>query len=65
MVDLTDSSSPYQQSIPNLVFYVPAVVVFSLAVFFGYKLYVALKQRELRKEGKLKRKEMKKTAKTN
>lgn len=31
MVDLTDSSSPYQQSIPNLVFYVPAVVVFSLA----------------------------------
>uniref|UniRef100_A0A1A9WQM8 Uncharacterized protein n=1 Tax=Glossina brevipalpis TaxID=37001 RepID=A0A1A9WQM8_9MUSC len=34
-------------------------------VFFGYKLYVALKQRELRKEGKLKKKEMKKTAKTN
>lgn len=31
MVDLTGSSSPFQQSIPNLAFYVPAVVVFGLA----------------------------------
>ncbi|KAI8127617.1 hypothetical protein CVS40_3055 [Lucilia cuprina] len=31
MVELTGSSSPFQQSIPNLVFYVPAVVVFGLA----------------------------------
>ncbi|XP_037827760.1 uncharacterized protein LOC119615846 [Lucilia sericata] len=36
MVELTGSSSPFQQSIPNLVFYVPAVVVFGLAAtFFG------------------------------
>uniref|UniRef100_A0A1A9ZB34 Uncharacterized protein n=2 Tax=Glossina TaxID=44049 RepID=A0A1A9ZB34_GLOPL len=41
------------------------VLIMVVFVFFGYKLYVALKQRELRKEGKLKRKEMKKTAKTN
>lgn len=44
MVDLTGSSSPFQQSIPNLVFYVPAVVVFGLAGkscvhFFFYFLY--------------------------
>lgn len=31
MVDLTGSASPFQQSIPNIVFYVPAVVVFGLA----------------------------------
>jgi len=31
MVDLTDAGSPFQQSIPNLAFYVPAVVVFGLA----------------------------------
>lgn len=31
MVDLTDAGSPFQQSIPNLAFYVPAVVVFTLA----------------------------------
>lgn len=31
MVDLTDSASPFQQSIPNLVFYVPAIIVVGLA----------------------------------
>lgn len=31
MVDLTDAGSPFQQSIPNIAFYVPAVVVFGLA----------------------------------
>lgn len=31
MVDLTDAGSPFQQSIPNFAFYVPAVVVFGLA----------------------------------
>jgi len=31
MVDLTDAGSPFQQSIPDFAFYVPAVVVFTLA----------------------------------
>lgn len=31
MVELTGSSSPFQQSISNLVFYVPAAIVFGLA----------------------------------
>ncbi|KRF97868.1 uncharacterized protein Dwil_GK27227 [Drosophila willistoni] len=31
MVDLTDAGSPYQQSIPNFAFYVPAIIVFGLA----------------------------------
>uniref|UniRef100_A0A1A9VR59 Uncharacterized protein n=1 Tax=Glossina austeni TaxID=7395 RepID=A0A1A9VR59_GLOAU len=47
------------------IFLAMIVLIMVVFVFFGYKLYVALKQRELRKEGKLKRKEMKKTAKTN
>jgi len=31
MVDLTDAGSPFQQSIPDFAFYVPAIVVFTLA----------------------------------
>ncbi|XP_067632247.1 uncharacterized protein [Eurosta solidaginis] len=65
MVDLTDSSSPYQQSIPNYAFYVPAVVVFGLAALFGYKLYKSLKEKELKKQEKLKSKQAKKSKKTN
>ncbi|XP_018788624.1 PREDICTED: uncharacterized protein LOC108968810 isoform X3 [Bactrocera latifrons] len=65
MVDLTDSSSPFQQSIPNLAFYVPAVVVFGLAALFGYKLYKSLMEKELKKKEKLKTKQAKKSKKTN
>lgn len=38
MVDLTDAGSPFQQSIPNFAFYVPAVVVFGLA---GESLFIS------------------------
>ncbi|XP_011197607.1 uncharacterized protein LOC105222110 isoform X3 [Bactrocera dorsalis] len=65
MVDLTDSSSPFQQSIPNLAFYIPAVVVFGLAALFGYKLYKSLMEKELKKKEKLKTKQAKKSKKTN
>ncbi|XP_034108955.1 uncharacterized protein LOC133843829 isoform X4 [Drosophila sulfurigaster albostrigata] len=65
MVDLTDAGSPFQQSIPNLAFYVPAVVVFGLAALFGYKLYKSLTEKELKKQEKLKSKQQKKAKKSN
>ncbi|XP_073811214.1 uncharacterized protein isoform X3 [Musca autumnalis] len=65
MVDLTGSASPFQQSIPNIVFYVPAVVVFGLAALFGYKLYKSLMSKELKKQEKLKQKQSKKSKKVN
>ncbi|XP_068147793.1 uncharacterized protein [Drosophila tropicalis] len=65
MVDLTDAGSPYQQSIPNLAFYVPAIIVFGLAALFGYKLYKSLTEKELKKQKKLESKQQKKSKKSN
>ncbi|KRJ98870.1 uncharacterized protein [Drosophila suzukii] len=65
MVDLTDAGSPFQQSIPDFAFYVPAVVVFTLAALFGYKLYKSLTEKELKKQEKLKSKQQKKAKKSN
>ncbi|XP_037955236.1 uncharacterized protein LOC119685102 isoform X3 [Teleopsis dalmanni] len=65
MVDLTGSSSPFQQSIPNFAFYLPAVIVFGLAALFGYKLYKSLMEKELKKQEKVKNKHTKKSKKNN
>lgn len=60
MVELSSSTDPFQHGFPNIVFILPAIVVVGLAVFFGYKLYLSLTEKERKREEKLKAKQVKK-----
>ncbi|EDS43681.1 hypothetical protein CpipJ_CPIJ004943 [Culex quinquefasciatus] len=60
MVELSSSTDPFQHGFPNIVFVIPAVVVVGLSVFFGYKLYLSLTEKERKREEKLKAKQIKK-----
>ncbi|XP_016840467.1 uncharacterized protein LOC100119605 isoform X2 [Nasonia vitripennis] len=61
MVDLSGGpEGPIEHGFSNGVFVIPAVIVISLSVFFGYKLYKSLSERERKREEKKKNKQMKK-----
>uniref|UniRef100_A0A023EB21 Uncharacterized protein n=1 Tax=Aedes albopictus TaxID=7160 RepID=A0A023EB21_AEDAL len=54
MVELSSSTDPYQHGFPNIVFVLPAIVVVGLCVFFGYKLYLSLTEKERKLQEKQK-----------
>lgn len=60
MVELSSATDPFQHGFPNIVFVIPAVVVIGLSVFFGYKLYLSLTEKDRKREEKMKAKQSKK-----
>ncbi|XP_051157402.1 uncharacterized protein LOC127279214 isoform X2 [Leptopilina boulardi] len=61
MVDLSGGSEgPLEHGFSNAVFIFPALIVVGLSVFFGYKLYKSLSERERKREEKKKMKQLKK-----
>ncbi|EAT47109.1 AAEL001767-PC [Aedes aegypti] len=60
MVELSSSGDLYQHGFPNIVFVLPAIVVVGLSVFFGYKLYLSLTEKERKLQEKQKAKQSKK-----
>ncbi|XP_033220667.1 uncharacterized protein LOC117175171 isoform X2 [Belonocnema kinseyi] len=60
MVDLSGPEGPIEHGFSNSVFIIPALIVIGLSVFFGYKLYTSLSERERKREEKRKLKQMKK-----
>lgn len=61
MVDLSGGSEgPLEHAFSNSVFIIPGIIVTSLSVFFGYKLYKSIKEKEKKREEKKKAKQMKK-----
>ncbi|VVD04961.1 unnamed protein product [Leptidea sinapis] len=61
MVDLSGGQDgPLEHAFSNSVFILPGIVVVGLSVFFGYKLYKSIKEKDLKREEKRKAKLMKK-----
>lgn len=61
MVDLNGGTEGLiEHGFSNSVFIIPGIVVISLSVFFGYKLYKSIKDKEKKREEKKKAKQMKK-----
>ncbi|XP_044264597.1 uncharacterized protein LOC123011292 [Tribolium madens] len=61
MVDLRGGQDgPIEHGFSNSVFILPGIIFVSLSIFFGYKLYKSLAERERRKEEKRRQKQQKK-----
>lgn len=61
MVDLSGGSDgPLEHAFSNTVFIIPGIIFVSLSVFFGYKLYKSIKDKEVKREEKKKAKQLKK-----
>ena len=61
MVDLSGGQDgPIEHGFSNSVFIVPAIIIITLSVFFGYKLYRSLTEKERKRDEKRKQKQMKK-----
>ncbi|XP_028137589.1 uncharacterized protein LOC114332078 isoform X2 [Diabrotica virgifera virgifera] len=61
MVDLGGGhDGPIEHGFSNSVFIIPGIVFVSLSVFFGYKLYSSLMEKERRKEEKKRQRQQKK-----
>ncbi|XP_046837501.1 uncharacterized protein LOC124432519 isoform X1 [Vespa crabro] len=60
MVDLSGPDTPYQHGFNNVVFVLPTIIVVGLSVFFVYKLFKCLREREQKREEKKKNKQLKK-----
>lgn len=61
MVDLSGGSDgPLEHAFSNNVFIVPGIIVIGLSVFFGYKLFKSIKDKEKKRQEKKMAKQMKK-----
>ncbi|XP_015608275.1 uncharacterized protein LOC107274050 isoform X2 [Cephus cinctus] len=61
MVDLSGGpEGPIEHGFSNEVFIIPAAIVIGLSVFFGFKLYKSLKDREKKREEKKRNKQLRK-----
>ncbi|XP_034178270.1 uncharacterized protein LOC117603343 isoform X3 [Osmia lignaria lignaria] len=61
MADLNGAfEGPIEPGFSNIIFVIPAVCVVGLAVFFVYKLFKCLSERQIKREEKKKIKQMKK-----
>ncbi|KDR11411.1 hypothetical protein L798_14044 [Zootermopsis nevadensis] len=61
MVDLSGGpDGPIEHGFSNSVFVIPGIIILGLSVFFGYKLYKSLKEKERKRDEKKKLRQQKK-----